>query len=126
MPSQIMVVDDELSMRELLKNTLELAGFETILASSAKEFSSLLESKHPDCIILDIMLGDADGTETYRDLLQSKKLDPKIPVVFLSALAADQTPVFPNPKRQYALVGKPFDPEVFISKLRETLAEFKN
>ena len=117
---KILVVDDEWSMRELLKNTLVLSGFQVTLASSAEEFRDYVRKERPDAILLDIMLGEKDGTEVYKELVQ-QGFDPKIPVVFVTALAVDCKPTFPRADHRYALVGKPFDPGLLVEKLRQAL-----
>ena len=120
MKSKVLVVDDEWSMRELLKQLLSLANFEVLLASGEDEFRKVIASEKPDVIILDIMLGEQDGTELYKRLLRDG-LDENIPVVFLSALASDRQPTFPRPNRRYALIGKPFNPDLLVRELRNTL-----
>lgn len=122
MGARILVVDDEWSMRELLKNVLELSGFEVLLAKNAKEFNDIAWNTKLDAIILDIVLGDdEDGTQIYDEMV-SRKFDKNIPVIFLSALAHDRPPIFPSPDRRYSLVGKPFDTNVLVSELKKALA----
>lgn len=126
MKHKILVVDDEWSMRELLQHLLSLAGFEVILACDEEEFRKEIAIHKPDAIILDIMLGDQDGTELYRRLLKEEMLDQTIPVVFLSALATGRPPSMPRPNRQYALIGKPFDPDVLVRELHHSLSSSAN
>ena len=121
MKHKILVVDDEWSMRELLKNTLMLSGFDVLLAKDAVEFRQIALNEKLDLIILDILLGDHDGTRVYADLV-TEGLEPSTPVVFLSALAEDRPPTFPQPGRRYALVGKPFDPSKLVDRLQKFLA----
>ena len=113
---RILVVDDECSMQELLRHTLALSGFDVAIAGNDVEFRKEAFAQKPDVIILDLMLGKKDGTDIYTELL-SEGLDPKIPVVFLSALAQDRPPTPPRPDRKYSLVGKPFDPEELVQQL---------
>lgn len=116
MRPKILVVDDERSMQELLKNTLSLSGFDVSIAGNDVEFRNQAFSQRPDVIILDLMLGDKDGTEVYSSLL-AEGLDSAIPVVFISALAQDLPPTPPRADRKYALIGKPFDPEELVHQL---------
>ena len=118
MKPKILVVDDEWSMRELLRNTLSLSGFEVLMAANEVEFREQVLSQKPQVIILDIMLGDQDGTEVYQQLL-SEGLDRNIPVVFLSALAGDRPLTPPQANRRYALVGKPFNSDQFVREIHE-------
>ena len=118
MKPRILVVDDEWSMQELLKNTLSLSGFDVLIAGNDVEFREQAFSQKPDVIILDLMLGDKDGTKVYNRLL-AEGLDASIPVIFLSALAQDRPPTPPRPDRKYALIGKPFDTEELVHQLGE-------
>lgn len=116
--ARILVVDDEWSIQELLKQALLLSGFDVLLASNDIEFREQAFTQKPDVIILDLMLGDKDGAQIYNRLL-SEGLDPNIHVVFLSALAQDRPPTPPRADRKYALIGKPFDPEELVQQLNE-------
>ena len=88
------------------------------MAANEVEFREQVLSQKPHVIILDIMLGDQDGTEVYQQLL-NEGLDRNIPVVFLSALASDCALTPPRANRRYALVGKPFDSDQFVRELHE-------
>ena len=118
MKPKILVVDDEWSMRELLRNTLSLAGFEVSMAADETEFREQVLTQKPNIIILDIVLGEKDGTEVYQQLLK-EGLDRSIPVVFLTALAGDRPVTPPRANRRYALVGKPFDSDQFVREIQE-------
>jgi two-component system phosphate regulon response regulator OmpR len=118
MKNHVLVVDDQPSMRDLLREILEMSGFEVSLARDGKEFRKRVFTQRPDIIILDILLGEEDGTEVYQELL-SEGLDPDIPVIILSALAGDQPPTPPAGGRKYALFGKPFDPGRLVREMRE-------
>jgi DNA-binding response OmpR family regulator len=120
MKTRILVVDDELSMRELLRHVLQMAGFEVLLAADDAEFRTIALNEKVDAIILDILLGDADGTQVYGQLI-AEGLSSAIPVVFLSALAQDRPSAFPQRGRRYALLGKPFDPDELVARLHEFL-----
>ena len=115
---RILIVDDEKSMQKLLWNILSLAGFDVMLASNEAEFRECVFTHNPHIIILDIMLGEKDGITIYEDLLQHG-LDSKIPVIFLSALAEDRPPSFPEPGKRYALLGKPFDADKLVDRLQK-------
>ena len=119
---KIMVVDDEWSVRELLRNLLCRHGFEVLLVKDALEFSERVSRESPDAIILDIMLGDDDGTRVYDKLVHLGILSKDIPVVFLSGLAEGRPVEMPQSGRRYSLVGKPFDTHKLVAFLKESLA----
>lgn len=118
MKPKILVVDDEVSMQKLLKDTLTFSGFEVLLAGDGEQFKERALEQRPDVIILDLILGNQDGSAVYQELL-GMGLDENIPVVFISALAEDRPPSPPRPNRKYALLGKPFDPEKLVRDLRK-------
>lgn len=118
MKPHILVVDDEKSMQDLLRDTLKLAGFEVSLAGNDAEFRELAFHHRPDVIILDILLGDKDGIQAYDELIHDG-LDSKIPVIFLSALAKGREPTYPEPGKRYALLGKPFNSDDLVGRIHK-------
>ncbi len=58
--SRILIVDDEVGIRELLSEILEDEGFEILLAENAAQ-ARQLKLKQPDLILLDIWMPDTDG-----------------------------------------------------------------
>ncbi|MBI2174531.1 MAG: response regulator [Candidatus Omnitrophica bacterium] len=120
MTTRVLVVDDQPSMQNLLRQTLELSGFEVDVAKDSYEFRRNVFAKKPAIIILDILLGYEDGPQIYQQLL-SEGLDPEIPVIFLSALAGDRPPTPPGGSRKYALLGKPFDYEQLVREMRQLI-----
>ncbi len=103
---QILVVDDEPNIhwlfRELLKDD------EVMSAGSCKEATSVLESKEPDLIMLDIRLPGQSGIE-FLDTL--KKERPEIPVIIMTAYGDVKTAVRAMKAGAHDYVTKPFDKE---------------
>jgi DNA-binding response OmpR family regulator len=83
---QIMVVDDEVGVRQLLGIMLERAGFSVIKAGDASEALDLLQSTDPDLFILDVMMPGMNGLELCQHIRQSPKTT-HTPVLILSAKA---------------------------------------
>lgn len=78
---KILVVDDDASILKMLKITLEVAGYEVLLSSSALPVLDILIDKNPDVIILDAMLPDIDGF----NLIPKIKKIKDIPIIMLTA-----------------------------------------
>jgi len=83
MPSQekVLVVDDEMVMRELLYNVLTKNNFKAITAPNGEEGIKLLEREKPDLVILDLMMPGLNGLETF---VRMRQIDPQIEVIILT------------------------------------------
>lgn len=112
----VLIVDDDSEILQLLKMTLETAGYDVLTARNGREFESQVKKQRPDLIVLDIMLGEEYGPDLY-DKLLGRGLDPDVPVIFLSALAEDRPLEEPRPGHKYALLGKPFDISQLIHEI---------
>lgn len=74
---RILVVDDELAIRDLLHDVLHRRGFEVVRAATAAEALDFAEESRFDLVILDIALEDADGLEllaTFKERNQNQQV----------------------------------------------------
>lgn len=83
----IMIVEDEAGVRELLRDTLKIAGFETIEADNGMSALTVLRSNKPDLIIIDINMPLMDGFELVERLRGTGDL---VPVLMLTARGDQQ------------------------------------
>ena len=94
--SRIMIVEDDLSISNMLKEVLPRAGYEVICAYSGTEALLLLEKTRPDLILLDLMLPGLTGEEVLPKLkgipviITSAKSDTKSKIDMLTDGAADE------------------------------------
>lgn len=86
MNQTILLIEDNVSMRENTAELLELAGYEVITAEDGKEGLDLARKSKPDLILCDIMMPELDGYGVKRALENMKDL-AGIPFVFLTAKA---------------------------------------
>ncbi len=85
MVKKIMIVDDNLDVILSIKNGLEdSVEYKVIGAESGEKCLELLETETPDLILLDIMMPEMSGWETY-DRIKENEAWRKIPLVFLTA-----------------------------------------
>jgi len=85
MVKKIMIVDDNLDVILSIKNGLEASvEYKVIGAESGGKCLELLEVEMPDLILLDIMMPEMSGWETY-DRIKENEVWRKIPLVFLTA-----------------------------------------
>ena len=79
---KVLVVDDDATMREVLKMRLEQWGLQVLLASDAQEATSHIESQHPDMVISDVIMPEISGLELLRILIGE---DAHRPVILITA-----------------------------------------
>jgi two-component system response regulator PilR (NtrC family) len=114
----IMVVDDELSMREVLEIMLTKEGYQVTCAENGRTAIGLLEKNQYDLMLCDIRLGDISGL----DVLQaSKKCNPDTVVILISAYASTETAVEAMNAGAYDYVPKPFDKDELMQTVAKAL-----
>jgi DNA-binding NtrC family response regulator len=89
--AQILVVDDEIGIRELLSEILADEGHQVLVAESASDARRLRERARPDLVLLDIWMPDADGITLLKEWAVSGQLT--MPVVMMSGHATIETAV---------------------------------
>ena len=120
----ILVVDDDLSIREMLHAHIELAGHECLLAENGMEARMFLKERKIDISLLDIMMPREDGFSIAKLFF-----DVHIPVLFLTAKTAvdDRVKGLRLGAEDYIL--KPFEPAELLARidvvLRRNSATFK-
>jgi DNA-binding response OmpR family regulator len=82
-PKKVIIVDDDRETRELLKESLEVRGFNVVQAQSGLRLISYLHVDRPDVILLDVMMSWIDGFELCRAIKRNPEFR-NIPVCFIS------------------------------------------
>jgi CheY-like chemotaxis protein len=85
MPASILIVDDDESIRELLRLHLASAGYDVSVAADAIAAGYMVLRSTPDLIITDVSMPHMDGFEFIAALKADKAL-PYIPVIFLTSM----------------------------------------
>ena len=80
-PAHILVIDDDMSIRRLLRSSLRERGYRVSVAASGEEGLDLAASDPVDVVILDLGLPDMDGGEVCRQLRSWNN----VPIIVLSA-----------------------------------------
>lgn len=117
MSAKILIVDDEMSIRRLLRNTLERAGHQVIEAADGATALAKAAAESPNAVLLDLGLPDRDGLELVP--LIKKTSDAVILVV--SARDATDQKVAALDLGAEDYVTKPFDGEELLARLRVAL-----
>lgn len=117
MPQTVMIVDDALFIRTVLRNMLEDCGYHTIAeAGTALEAQRYLHTISPDLIFLDIILPDANGIEILDDIRCSL---PATKVIICSSISQEQTIQKALQHGAAAYLQKPFTKEAVAAVLRQ-------
>ena len=114
----ILVVDDELSMREFLKILLDKEGFTTDTAASGAEALTTISSNNYDLIISDIRMPDLDGLTLLEHI---KNNDINTPVVLITAYASPEDAVIAMKNGAYDYITKPFKVDDFLKIITSAL-----
>lgn len=85
----VLVVDDELALREFVRRNLEIRGFQVVTAANGLEALALFNSHPVDLAILDLMMPHMSGLETIQRIRQ----ESLIPIIVLSALGEESDKV---------------------------------
>jgi DNA-binding response OmpR family regulator len=120
MKSKILIVEDEPDVIELIEFNLRAAGYDTAAATDGAEAIKKARSVFPDLIILDLMLPETDGFEVCKTL----RRDPTtaaIPIVMLTAKAAEIDRVLGFELGADDYVVKPFSPRELVLRIKGLL-----
>lgn len=116
----ILVVDDEASVRSLLRDTLELDGYEVREAVDGPSALTDFDEFHPDGLILDIMMPGLSGIDVLREI-RSRPLGAEVPVILLTAAGDDKTTWDGWSAGASCYLTKPFDPDNLLSWVERIL-----
>jgi two-component system, OmpR family, KDP operon response regulator KdpE len=115
--NKILVADDELSIRRMLRVSLESSGYEIYEAVSGEDALKAITINPPDLILLDIMLPDIDGIETLKKLREWSS----IPVIMLTAIGSDPEKIESLDAGADDYLTKPFSMAELLARIRVCL-----
>ena len=120
MKPKILVVDDEPDALELIEVNLKGAGFDVLTAANGRKALEMARAAPPALVVLDVMLPEVDGLEVCKSL----RRDPKtafIPIIMLTARAAEIDRVLGLELGADDYITKPFSPRELILRVRNLL-----
>ncbi len=115
---KILVVDDELSMREFLEILLKKEGYRVVTAGNGEEAIRLFKKDHYDLVITDIKMPKGDGLALLHGI---KKQARHIPVIMITAYASPDDAIVAMKEGAYDYIAKPFKVEEVKSVIRGAL-----
>ena len=114
----ILIVDDELSMRQLLEYMLTREGYDVTCAENGRKGVSLVEHNSYDLLLCDIRLGDISGLDVLK---ACKKHHPGTVVIMISAYSTTEAAVDAMNQGAYDYVPKPFNNDELLETLAKAL-----
>ena len=114
----MLVVDDDPTVREVVRVNLEMEGYAVREAGNAEEGLAVIEDDAPDLILLDVMMPQVDGWEMLRRV-QERHGPGSIPVVMFSGQLESTAGREAAERGAQAFVGKPFDLRALIEQTKQ-------
>lgn len=118
MSIKVLYVEDELFLGKIVKETLELRGFEVIMESDGADVIKAFEAGQPDICVLDVMLPNRSGFELAEDI---RKLNDDVPIIFLTAKTQTDDVVHGFKIGGNDYIRKPFSMEELIVRIENAL-----
>ncbi len=116
----VLVVDDELAIRDMVCNALDLAGFHCLRAESAQQAHAMIVDSRPDVVLLDWMMPGTSGLELARRLRRDE-LTAQIPLILLTAKTDEDNKIQGLEAGADDYITKPFSPRELIARVKAIL-----
>jgi two-component system KDP operon response regulator KdpE len=113
-PKTVLIVDDEIQMRRLLKVCLERNGYQVVEAATGDQGISEAVRCHPDAVLLDLGLPDLDGLEVLKRLREWSQ----VPVLVVSVRGHEEDKISALDNGANDYVTKPFSTGELLARLR--------
>jgi signal transduction histidine kinase len=117
----VLVVDDEASNRELMRDLLQRQGYRVFEAADGEEALAQVEGLPPDVVVLDVMMPKLDGFETCRRLKADPRTAP-VPVLLVTALTDRRDRLAGIEAGANDFLTKPLDIQDVLLRVRNALA----
>ena len=117
----VLVVDDELDIRELIQEILTEEGYKVTVASSAREAKEARSNRDFDLILLDIWMPDTDGISLLKEWSESNQLNSS--VVMMSGHGTVDTAIESTHLGASSFIEKPLSIAKLLRTVEEALAE---
>ncbi len=120
MADLVLVVEDEKEIRDLVRYNLERAGFRVAVAGDGEEGLARVFAARPEALVLDLMLPGRSGLDVLREL-RSEPATRDLPVLVLTARAAEMDKLLGFEHGADDYLTKPFSPRELVARIRALL-----
>lgn len=117
---QILIVDDEMQIRELVKKYAQFEGYEVSEACNGLEAIAKVNEKKPDIIIMDVMMPELDGYSAVKEIRKNNQ----IPIIMLSARGEEYDKLYGFDLGIDDYVTKPFSPKELMMRINAVLTRY--
>ena len=117
-PSKILVVDDDVRLRDLLTRYLGEQGFQVAALPDARDIDKKLQRDPPHLVVLDLMLPGEDGLSVCRRL---RGAGETVPIIMLTAKGEDVDRIVGLEMGADDYLGKPFNPRELVARIHAVL-----
>ncbi len=120
---RILVIDDDIQVRQMLKQILERAGYEVADAPDGKEGIRLYRDEPADLIITDIIMPEKEGIET---ILELRREFPDVKIIAISGGGRFDPGVYLETAEKFGVArtfGKPIDRKELLDAIQELLGD---
>ena len=112
---RILIVDDEIEIRELVEEQLNCDGFSSLfLAANGREALEILQREPIDLVLADLLMPKMNGMELHLEIRKMAQ-----PPKFVLVTGSDLEDVSPKPDSTIELIQKPFDFDEFVKRVNE-------
>ncbi len=115
----ILIVDDDIVVRDSLGKWFESEGFQVSIAPGAAAALEMLASRRFDLALVDIKMPGVDGIELQAKL---REIDPTMPVIIMTGFASVETAVRALKNGAYDYITKPFDPDELVHLVNKAIS----
>jgi twitching motility two-component system response regulator PilH len=117
----VLIVDDSPTEQHVMANALQQHGYETVVASDGAEAIAVAEARHPDVILMDVVMPGMNGFQATRKL-SGNPTTALIPVVMITTKDQETDRVWGLRQGAVQFLVKPVDDKALVAAVEATLS----
>lgn len=114
----LLVVDDDVAIREFVSLALQLGGYEVVFAGDGSEVAQAIDTYHPRLVIMDVSMPGLNGLAALREL---RAMGSGLPIIMLTALGADEDKLAAFEAGADDYLVKPFSARELVARVAAVL-----